>query len=102
MTAGGPPDEVAGPETPETNTAEVCVPLAAVSVNEDDNQQTAPSEGDSISVTLEGKVTRVEGDMVYFQPTTANGEPVPEKAEAEPTLENEGASLKAMSQEGGY
>src|SRR4051812_14437803 len=71
------PDSPVEPDEPASAPEEVCVPLSAVAVNEDENASTPPDVGDEITVTLGGKVTRVEGSMVYFNPATANGEPIP-------------------------
>lgn len=89
------PDEPAGAAE-----GEVCVPLSAVAVNEDENASTPPDVGDEITVTLGGKVTRVEGDMVYFSPATANGEPIPaDEQQDEPAddpMASEEDSLRSM------
>ncbi len=99
------PDQPVEPDEPTSGGTEVCVPLSAVAVNENENEATPPSEGDSISVTLEGKATRIEGDKVYFIPATANGEPIPAEEPAEPAMDDmaaEGDSLKALSQSSSY
>ena len=68
-----------------------------------------PSQGDTISVTLEGQVTRAGNGMVYFKPATANGVPMSEamESDAETTgdMEQEGNALAKMSEDsdgGGY
>lgn len=90
------------PDEPAGAAEEVCVPLSAVAVNEDENASTPPDVGDDITVTLGGKVTRVEGDKIYFNPATANGEPIPANDEnsgddqpADPMADEE-SSLRAM------
>lgn len=61
---------------------EVCVPVAAVSAaGEGEGEGVAPAVGDEVEVTLGGKVSRVEGDQVYFTAESANGVPM---AQAKP------------------
>jgi len=63
---------------------EICVPSGAVSAyggatdNDGADNAVAPEVGDEVEVTVKGKVSRVEGDNVYFTPTEANGQPIPE------------------------
>ena len=57
---------------------ETCVPAKAVQID-----GTAPEQGDEIEVKLKGKVTRVDGENIYFQPTEANGEPMAAADDAE-------------------
>lgn len=43
----------------------------------DEGEQMAnPEVGDPVSYQVEGKVTRVEGDMAYVQADSINGKPV--------------------------
>lgn len=57
---------------------ETCVPASAV---QKDGQPL--QTGADIEVTLKGKVSRVEGDQVYFKPTEANGQPIEDEAAGE-------------------
>jgi len=75
--------------------AEVCVPSSAVAIADGD-QNTGPEVGDQVAVTLEGKVSRVEGGHVYFTPDTANGEPMGQPKTEEQELEQEGAELRGL------
>lgn len=63
------------------NNNELCVPASAVAVPADADSQdgpTAPAAGDEVEVTVRGTVSRIEGGNVYLQPTSANGEPLPD------------------------
>ena len=61
---------------------DLCVPAKALALGED---AVAPAVGDTVSVTIEGKVSKVAGEQVYVTPATANGQPMigakPEPAE---------------------
>ena len=60
---------------------EQCVPLMALAMPEEGDQMASPEVGDVVTYTVEGKVTRIEGDMAYVEPETVNGKPV-EKRES--------------------
>jgi hypothetical protein len=57
---------------------EHCVPVAALALD-----GTAPAEGDDVTYTVKGTVTRIEGDCAYVKPSSINDEPVKEKEVAE-------------------
>lgn len=57
---------------------EQCVAVSALEMD-----GTAPAAGDEIEFTGKGRVSRVEGDKVYFETTEVNGEPVTTGAAAE-------------------
>jgi len=75
--------------------ADVCVPSSAVAIADGD-QTTEPEVGDQVAVTLEGKVSRVEGGHIYFTPDTANGEPMSAPKSEDQELEQEGAELRGL------
>jgi hypothetical protein len=78
--------------------SEVCVPTSAVSAagEGEGNDQVAPDVGDSVEVTLGGKVSRVEGGNVYFTPDTANGEPIKAAGDPDAASEDTEGSMDAM------
>lgn len=81
--------------TPAKSHSEVCVPSAALAIT-DGEGSAVPEPGDQVSVTLEGKVTRVEGDNIYFQADMANGQPMPQAAMTEDEqLQAEANALRA-------
>jgi hypothetical protein len=89
------------------NNNELCVPASAVAGYEDDSDQSVePAVGDSVEVTVAGKVSRVENGQVYFTPETANGEPISGHDEApggEDTDESMDALMKSQGAKGmGY
>jgi hypothetical protein len=53
---------------------ELCVPASAISLAGENNEDVAPEPGDQVSLTIEGKVARVEGGNAYITPETCNGE----------------------------
>lgn len=55
---------------------EVCVPIESVMQQDEASNGVAPAEGDTVSVQLSGKVSRVDGSNIYFVPESANGEPM--------------------------
>lgn len=65
------------------------------------DQMTPPAVGDEVTFEGQGKVSRVEGDMVYVDVSTVNGEPLPEPMEkmegAEDSMATEEAALDAMA-----
>lgn len=62
-------------ESPEEEASEneQCVPLASLAAD-----GTPPAEGDEVTYTVKGKITRVDGDNAYVTATTINDQPVPE------------------------
>lgn len=69
-------EEAAAPAEAAQPMADQCVPAAALAVPDEGEQMAAPEVGDKVTYTVEGKVTRVEGEQVYVAPETINGEPV--------------------------
>lgn len=63
---------------------EQCVSLSALEMD-----GTAPAAGDEIEFTGKGRVSRVEGDKVYFETTEVNGEPVTSGAASEPETDDD-------------
>ena len=57
-------------------TNQVCVPTKALSLAGETGDTVAPEKGDRVTVTIEGTVDRVEGDLAYLIGDTANGEPM--------------------------
>lgn len=57
---------------------EVCVPINSLQRPGEDEQMMNPAEGDVVSLYAEGKVTRIEGDMVYVKVDSVNGKPLDE------------------------
>lgn len=64
---------------------EDCVPLAALAMpdGEQGDQMANPEVGDKVSYTIEGAVTRIDGDQAYVKRESVNGQPLAGKAEGE-------------------
>jgi hypothetical protein len=78
---------------------ELCVPLAAVTEAGEDGAGVAPGVGDTVELTVTGRVTRAENGELYVQPETANGQPLADAAGGgdEMDLEAEGEALRGMA-----
>lgn len=86
---------------------ELCVPASAVNEYEDDSDQAVnPGPGDTVEVTISGKVSRVEGGNVYLTPETANGEPIDAMSMSKHSDGDEEQDMNRMMEEqtagGGY
>lgn len=57
---------------------EICVPGKALALSGENGEAVEPGQGDTVSLQIEGKITRGDGGMVYVQPTSINGQPVDE------------------------
>jgi hypothetical protein len=58
------------------NTSDLCIPAAALSESDEGGETMAPEQGDTVEVTIGGRVTRAEGGNIYIRPETANGQPI--------------------------
>jgi len=63
---------------------ELCVPTQALAMPDEQDQLATPEPGDVVTLQVEGKVSRVEGDNAYVTPSSVNGQPIGEKKPAEP------------------
>lgn len=80
------------------SSTELCASLDSLKVN-----GVPPAQGDSVSVTLDGTISRIDGDNAYITPAKINGQDVM-KDDAEPDEGSED-SMMAMAQKadaGGY
>jgi hypothetical protein len=97
IAGGAPRPEAPGHSEPDADDQEQCVPLSALSMPDDQEQMTPPAVGDQVSYQVEGKVTRIEGDEAYVQPTSINGQALPDKEEETPEPSPEEADQKDYS-----
>lgn len=88
------------PEAAPMARNEQCVPTAALAMPDDTEQMNAPEVGDAVSYTVDGKVTRIEGDKTYVEPEMVNGKPMAEEAPEAPV--DEMASMEQAAGEQGY
>ncbi len=70
---------------------EVPIPLKALAQPDDKDAMTTPEMGDSVTFSVDGTITRIEGEMAYVKANAVNGTPIGE--EAEEVAPDEGASL---------
>lgn len=93
----GPPPPGAMDEAPADKSAGVsqmassedCVPLAALNLPDEQQQMQAPEQGDKVQYTVEGTVSRIEGDNAYVSREAINGVPVkPDSQEPENPAED--------------
>jgi len=78
----GSPADGAQNDTQEDNGEgmgnEDCVPVSSLAMPDPDNgdQMATPAVGDRVNYTVEGTVTRIEGEDAYVKRETVNGQPV--------------------------
>lgn len=75
---------------------EQCVPVAALQQPDDSDELVTPEIGDVVSYTVEGKISRIEGDKAYVTVETANGKPM---ADEQPEQTADESGLAALQQE---
>lgn len=78
----------AGEPHEKTEGTELCVPSTVLEVG-DEADKSAPEVGDSVDFTATGKVSRVEGGMIYVEVTSINGEPIGPGDDAPPMNEEQ-------------
>lgn len=95
-TTGETMDEGMPPEpAPMGGMREVCVPLGALAMPDEEQQAQPPAAGDQVQFNAEGKVTRIDGDNAYVELSHVNGQEVPEAATTPaPTEDQELAGLE--------
>lgn len=73
---------------------EDCVSLSSLAMPDPENgdQMATPSVGDRVNYTVEGTVSRIEGENAYVKRETVNGQPVAE--------EGQGAGDESQGDEG--
>ena len=74
------PPELMATATPAAN--EQRVPVAALQQPDDTEALVTPEVGDVVSYTVEGRVTRIEGDAAVVTVESANGKPLQGEAPA--------------------
>lgn len=83
---------------PEPDGDEMCVALKSLALPDEGDNLQNPTIGDVVNFTVDGKITRIEGDKAYIEPTAVNGEPVSEAEETEgPSLDDQQAALSQQA-----
>jgi hypothetical protein len=73
---------------------DLCVPASAL---EQEDGTEAPAVGSEVSVTVMGKVSKIEGGEVYLTPIMANGVPLQDKGgEKAVEADEDGPSREAL------
>lgn len=102
----GPMTEPA-PAASAPASTEICVPTAALAMPDEQEQMTNPEPGDTVTLQVEAKVLRVEGDMAYVQPSSVNGVEMPKAgdkpADVSPEAQDQSdySDLQNMAQQQG-
>lgn len=91
----GPPGMPPAEEGMESS--EVCVPLKALQQPDENEEMQTPSNGDTVSLTVEAAITRIEGDKAYIKPMSVNGVQLDDSGE--PQEDGEAAEGDALRQE---
>jgi len=86
-----PPELMAAPTMNEQR-----VPVAALQQPDDSEALVTPEVGDMVSYTVEGRISRIEGDAAFVTVESANGQPIQETG-AGPEAPGDG--LAALEQE---
>jgi hypothetical protein len=86
-----PPDLMAMPSAHEQR-----VPVAALQQPDDQEQLVTPEVGDMVSYTVEGRVTRLDGETAVVTVESANGKPIQREA---PAAMPEAGGLEALENE---
>jgi hypothetical protein len=78
---------------------ELCVPLASLSLQDDEGTQ--PAQGDMVDFSVAGTVSRIEGDKAYVTIKKVNGEDLSneESEEGEAEENQEEAKLRSAAKE---
>lgn len=79
---------------------EQCVPVAALQQPDDSDQLVTPEVGDLVSYTVEGKISRIEGDKAYVMVETANGKSIDDEKNETPDEDNAGYAALEKEAEG--
>lgn len=88
------PPELSAPALPTTN--EQRVPVAALQQPDDQEALVTPEVGDMVSYTVEGRVSRIEGEAAIVTVESANGKPIQSEA---PAAMPEAGGLEALENE---
>lgn len=86
---------------------EDCLPVECLAMPDQNEQMQTPEVGDMVHYTVEGRVTRIEGDHAYIERESINGKPCdehdgaesPDNSASEPG--DEGAALRSEASDQG-
>lgn len=83
------------------NTNELCVPAAALQSDDEAGGNLTPDVGDTVDVTISGRVTRSEGGNLYIAPESANGQPLDHQEMGGETEDDDGLHRDMAKYSGG-
>ena len=91
-------EAAAEPMADESSEHEVCVPLAALAMPDENEVLENPAVGDAVQFNAEGHIARLEGDKAYIALKSVNGQELPKPEEAaEPSEQDQMAELEGMA-----
>lgn len=76
------PDESVSMKPGQPAGLEIPVPIESVSMPGEDDKMQSPSESDPVQFQVEGKISRIQGDIAFVAIESINGKPVSEQAAA--------------------
>lgn len=88
-----PAEEAA--ESSSMDHSEDCVSLESLAMPDESEQMENPGVGDKVQYTVEGTITRIEGDNAYVKKSAVNGQKVEDAKPAKPEAPDEMASLES-------
>lgn len=77
------PPELSAPGMAMPSANEQRVPVAALQQPDDQEALVTPEVGDMVNYTVEGRVSRIEGETAFVTVESANGKPIQSEAPAE-------------------
>lgn len=69
-------------QTAQPSAGQHIIPIDALAMPGEDEKLNTPEVGDPVSYQVEGKVTKIMGDLAIVSPQTVNGKPITADAEA--------------------
>ena len=92
------PPELSAPAMAMPSANEQRVPVAALQQPDDQEALVTPEVGDVVSYTVEGRVSRIEGETAFVTVESANGKPI-QTAEPAGAIPPELGGLEALENE---
>lgn len=84
----------------KSSMSEDCVSLDALSMPDEQEQMETPEVGDKVQYSVEGEITRIEGNNAYVKKAAVNGQPVehsePDADEAGGESDNDADNMRGL------
>lgn len=68
-----------GSDTPSMMGGEDCIPTKLLAMPDEGEQMQEPAVGDKVQYSVEGKVSRIDGENAYVTKTAINGQKIEDK-----------------------